>query len=35
VEATVTLTEVLLGEAEANYAIAERLIRRVTDDELP
>jgi uncharacterized damage-inducible protein DinB len=29
-----TLTQVLLAEAEANYAIAERLFRRVTDDEL-
>jgi uncharacterized damage-inducible protein DinB len=30
-----TLTEVLLTEAETNYAIAERLFRRVSDDELP
>jgi uncharacterized damage-inducible protein DinB len=30
-----TLTEVLLTEAEANYAIAERLFRRVSDQELP
>ncbi len=29
-----TLTEILLAEAEANYAIADRLIRRVSDDEL-
>jgi hypothetical protein len=30
-----TLTEVLLAEAEANYAITESLFRRVADDELP
>jgi uncharacterized damage-inducible protein DinB len=30
-----TLTEILLAEAEANYAIAERLFRRVSDEELP
>jgi uncharacterized damage-inducible protein DinB len=30
-----TLTQVLLAEAEANYAIAETLFRRVADDELP
>jgi uncharacterized damage-inducible protein DinB len=35
VEATVTLTGVLLEEAEAAYATAERLFRRVADDELP
>jgi uncharacterized damage-inducible protein DinB len=29
-----TLTEILLAEAETNYAIAERLINRVNDDEL-
>jgi uncharacterized damage-inducible protein DinB len=29
-----TLTQVLLEEAEATYAIAERLFRRVTDQEL-
>ncbi len=29
-----TLTEILLAEAEANYGITERLIRRVGDDEL-
>lgn len=29
-----TLTEILLAEAEANYVISERLIRRVGDDEL-
>lgn len=29
-----TLTEVLLAEAEENYAITERLMRRVSDDEL-
>ena len=32
--ATMTLTEVLIAEADATYAIAERLIRRVRDDEL-
>jgi uncharacterized damage-inducible protein DinB len=30
-----TLTEMLLAEAEANYTIAERLFRRVANDELP
>ena len=30
-----TLTDVLLIEAEATYAIAERLFSRVSDDELP
>ncbi len=34
-EVTMTLTEVLLAEAEANYAITESLFRRVADDELP
>ena len=29
-----TLTQVLLSEAEATYAITERLFRRVNDDEL-
>jgi uncharacterized damage-inducible protein DinB len=29
-----TLTEILLTEAEANYSIAEHLIRRVSDEEL-
>lgn len=29
-----TLTDVLLAEAEANYAIAEALFRRVSDDQL-
>jgi uncharacterized damage-inducible protein DinB len=29
-----TPTEVLIEEAEANYAVAERLFRRVADDEL-
>ena len=29
-----TLTQVLIAEAEANYTIAERLFRRVSDDEL-
>jgi len=29
-----TLTEVLLTEADANYALTERLMRRVRDDEL-
>jgi hypothetical protein len=33
-EATMTLTEVLLAEAEETYAITERLFRRVGDDEL-
>jgi hypothetical protein len=32
---TVTLTQVLLTEAEATYAITDRLFRRVTDDALP
>ncbi|UCG88720.1 MAG: hypothetical protein JSW71_09360 [Gemmatimonadota bacterium] len=32
---TMTLTDILLAEAEANYAVAERLIRRVSDDEVP
>jgi hypothetical protein len=30
-----TLTEMLVAEAEATYATAERLFRRVSDDELP
>lgn len=30
-----TLTQVLLTEAETTYAVAERLFRRVSDDELP
>ena len=30
-----TLTELLLSEAETTYAIAARLFRRVSDDELP
>jgi uncharacterized damage-inducible protein DinB len=30
-----TLTDILLAEAEADYVITERLIRRVRDDELP
>jgi uncharacterized damage-inducible protein DinB len=33
-EETMTLTEVLLGEAEATYTITERLFRRVRDAEL-
>jgi uncharacterized damage-inducible protein DinB len=33
-EASMTLTEVLLAEAEATYATAERLFRRVVDNEL-
>jgi hypothetical protein len=33
-EAAMTLTRVLLAEAEATYATAERLFRRVVDDEL-
>lgn len=34
-EAAVTLTEVLVTEAEATYVVAERLFGRVSDDELP
>jgi uncharacterized damage-inducible protein DinB len=34
-EATMTLTQVLRAEAEATYAVAEGLFRRVNDDELP
>ena len=34
-EAAMTLTEVLVTEAEATYVIAERLFGRVSDDELP
>jgi uncharacterized damage-inducible protein DinB len=34
-EAIMTLTQVLLAEAQETYAIAERLFRRVSDDELP
>lgn len=33
-DSTMTLTQVLLAEAEADYAIAERLFRRVADGEL-
>lgn len=33
-EVTMTLTEVLITETEATYAIAERLFSRVNDDEL-
>jgi uncharacterized damage-inducible protein DinB len=33
-EVKMTLTEILLAEAEASYAVTERLIRRVSDDEL-
>jgi uncharacterized damage-inducible protein DinB len=33
-EAAMTLTEVLVEEAEATYSIAERLFRRVADEEL-
>jgi uncharacterized damage-inducible protein DinB len=33
-EATMTLTEVLLTEAESTYAIVGRLFRRLSDDEL-
>jgi len=34
-EAAMTLTEVLVTEAEATYVIVERLFGRVSDDELP
>ncbi len=34
-ETPVTLTEVLLAEAEATYGVLERLIGQVQDEELP